>query len=265
MDRVAHALRLGADLLIRPFEGFGPLVTVVAISLITGVAILGVIRWTTPQRLIERARGQIAAAIYEVRLFLDSPLRVIKIQGRMLKSSALYIGALMPALVVMSLPMGLLYLQLDLRYGFEPVPVGEPVVVSARISGDLSDVSAGAGDWGSITAPPVRDTAGGLVYFRLVVNQPGTHDLEIRAGDEVATKRVVAELGAAASPIRARGAALWWAPTDESPLGGARIEAIEIDQRGRTVDTLAMPWWLLWLLLSTVAALALRKPLGVTL
>ena len=265
MSGLAHALRQGADLLIRPVEGLGPLVTMIWISAITGVAILGVIRWTTPQRLIERARGQIAASIYEVRLFLDSPLRVIKAQGRLLKNSALYIGALLPALVVMSLPMGLLYLQLDLRYGFEPVPVGEPVVVEVAVSGDTGDVSVAPGDWGEITAPPVRDPGGGAVYFRLVVREPGSHALEVRAGDEVIDKRIVAGGDGAASPIRTGGSAMWWAPTDEAPLDGARIEAVEIDQRTRSVDVLAMPWWLAWLLLSTVAALVLHKPLGVEL
>jgi hypothetical protein len=264
VDSIAHGLRWGADLLIRPFEGLGPLGVIIAISLITGVMMLLVVRWTSPQRAIERARGQIAAAIYEVRLFLDSPLRVIKAQGRMLRSSAIYIGALLPALVVMSLPMGLLYLQLDLRYGFEPVPVGEPVVVEVAVDGDPSNVSVDAGTWGEITGPPVRDVAGGSVYFRLVIAEPGTHELAVVAGGDRVTKRIVAEAGATTSPVRVSGASLWWAPTDEPPLSG-QIRAISVDQRAVTLDLLGMPWWLLWLILATVAALALRRPLGVTL
>lgn len=265
MDRLAHALRWGADLLIRPFEPFGPIVCITAISVITGALILVVIRWTSPQRTIERARAQIAATIYEVRLFLDSPLRVIKAQGRMLKSSAIYIGALLPALVVMSLPMGLLYLQLDLRYGFEPAPVGEPVVVEVSVAGDPGDVTADPGDWGAITAPPVCDEVAKSVYFRLVVERPGTHSLAIAAGGDTVHKDVVAEAGAPVSPMIVRGAAMWWAPTGEPPVDAASIRAVEVDHRARTLDVLGMPWWLLWLILATVAALALRKPMGVVL
>lgn len=265
MGSLAHWLRSGVDLLIWPFEGLGPFVTLVAISLITAVAILYVVRWTTPARWIVRARSQIAAAIYEVRLFLDSPVRVILAQGRLLGYSAVYILALMPALIVMSLPMGLIYLQLDNRYGFEPVAVGEPVVLEVRVSGGTGDVGVDTGDRAELTAPPVRDPAGGAVYFRLVVREPGSLSVSVTAGGDSATKRIVAEPDQAASPVRTRGWAMWWVPTDEPPLSGDRIQSIEIDQRGSSVDVLRMPWWLFWLILATVLALVLRKPFRVTL
>lgn len=265
MGSLAHWLRSGVDLLIWPFEGLGPFVTLVAISLITAIAILYVVRWTTPARLIVRARSQIAAAIYEVRLFLDSPVRVIKAQGRLLGYSAVYIGALMPALIVMSLPMGLIYLQLDNRYGFEPVAVGEPVVLEVRVSGEVGDVGIEPGDGVALTAPPVRDPAGGAAYFRLVVSEPGSFTVSVTAGGDSATKRIVAEPDEAASPIRSRGWDMWWVATNEAPLGGDRIQSIEIDQRGNSIDVLKMPWWLFWVLLATILALALKKPFRVTL
>lgn len=266
MDWLAHALRRGADLVIRLFEPMGPVVCVTAVSVITGALMLLVIKWTSPQRRVERARSQIAAAIYEVRLFLDSPLRVVKAQGRLLGNSAIYIGALLPAMVVMSLPMGLLYLQLDLRHGFEPAPVGEPVVVEVAIDGELpATVAIDPADWGQVTAPPVRDPAGGSVYFRLQVGEPGAHIMKVIAGDQAIDKRVVAGVDAAVSPERVRGAAMWWAATAESPIGAGAIRAVRIDHRGARRDLLGVPWWLLWLILATAAAFALRRPMRVVL
>jgi hypothetical protein len=269
MELLARALRVGTDAILWPLDGLAPLWSLTIVSVVTAVAILVVVRYTTPARWIERARSQIAACIYEVRLFLDSPRQVIRTQGRMLMWTGVYIGALLPALIVMSLPMGLLYLQLEIRHDQAALPTGEPVVVRVALAGDgAHEVTAKTGEWGAITAPPVIDRDGGAVYFRLRVDSPGTWPLEIqRAGKEPVIKRIDADPGSAArSPARVTGLATWWASTDEPPIPeAAGLAEISVPHPALDVEVAWMPWWLFWLLFSTILALALRRPFGVTL
>jgi hypothetical protein len=260
---LAYLLRAAMRECIELLDGLGAFAVTTVFGVVTGIAILYVVKWCTPAGWVDRGRRQIAGAIYEVRLFLDSPLIIIKAQGRLLAGTGLYLAALAPALVAMTLPMGLLYLQLDLRYGVAPVAVGESVVVSVEASGPLDDVALEVGEWGRLTAPAVRDRDGGVVYYRLVVDEPGVWTAHVRVGSEVYDKRVQAAPGTS-SPVRTSGLAMWWAETDEAPLDG-RVSAVVIDQQDMTTDVLGMAWWLYWLLLATVVALVLRKPLRVTL
>ena len=267
MGTIAHGFRWLLDLTIWPFEGMGPFVTLTISSVITALAILLVVRYATPASWITKARAQIAAAIYEVRLFLDSPVRVIKSQGRLLGYTAVYIAALLPALIIMTLPMGLLYLQLDLRYGVEPVPVGDPMVVTAVLEDgvDPKTVAAETGEWGVVTAT-VRDPSGPSIYWRLVVKEAGSHTFVIAAGPDRIEKRVDAapELGAISS-VRTKGLGMWWQVTGESPIDSDMVAEVRINQETKSTDVLRMPWWVFWLLLSTILALVLRKPFKVTL
>ncbi len=267
MGTIAHGFRQLLDFTIWPLVGFGPWVTLTVASMITALAILLVVRYATPADWITRSRSQIAASIYEVRLFLDSPLQVIKSQGRLLGYTGIYLLAILPALIIMTVPMGLLFLQLELRYQVDPVGVGEPVVVTVKAEDgiDVTSIGAEVGDWGQITAM-VRDPLAQAVYMRLVVAKPGARTLTITHKDERIEKRIdaSAELDSI-SPIRSKGLGMWWQVTGEPPIDSAAIAEIEVATGSRSVEVARMPWWLFWLLLSTIFALVLRKPFKVTL
>lgn len=267
MARFAAAVRSAIDLLLRPFDALAPLWVLLVASLITAVAILLVVRVTTPARWVDRARSQVAACIYEIRLFLDSPRRVLAIQGRLLYWSGAYILSLTPAFLVMTAPMGLLFLQLDLRLGYRPLPTETPLVVRVDLDGAAGQtLTASAGDWGRVTAPPLFDAERERVYLRVVIDKPGTHELEIASGGHTVEKRLVAGAATRMSPERSSGASMWWALTDEDPLpADSGIASISVPHPGTTTHFLWMPWWIFWLVVSTVMALALKRPMRVSI
>lgn len=267
MGRLAAAVRFAIDLILRPFDALGPLWVLLASSLITAVAILLVVRVTTPARWVDRARSQVAACIYEIRLFLDSPRRVLAIQGRLLYWSGAYILSLTPAFLVMSVPMGLLFLQLDVRLGYQPLPTKTPLVVRVDLDGAAGQgVSASAGDWGRVTAPPLFDAERDRVYLRVVIDRPGTHQLDLAAGGHTVKKRLVAAAATRMSPARSSGASMWWALTDEDPLpSDSGFASISVPHPDATTHFLWMPWWIFWLVVSTAMALALKRPMRVSI
>jgi hypothetical protein len=266
---LAHGLVRLIDALLWPFDQLPPLLGLLLFSIVTGAAMLWTVGKTTPQRLVERARSQMIAGIYEVRLFLDSPRRILAAQGRLLAWSAAYLGSMLPALALLALPLGLIYLRLEVRYGLDSLPVGQPIVVRAALADgvDPGQLVAEGGPAVQVTAPPVRDEATGEVFFRVVVAPSKTAPiLTLRAGNRSAVKELRAGAGPA-SPERTSGAAILWSLTDEPPLEeDAPVRAISATHPPLERSWLLLPWWwLTWLLAATAAALALRKRFAVVL
>ncbi|WP_428267420.1 hypothetical protein [Haliangium sp.] len=277
MDTLIHALRSAFEYLLKPFDALPPFWGLTLVSIVSGVFMLWVVGKTTPQRRIEVARARMASAIYEIRLFLDSPKRIVLSQGRLLAWSFAYVGYMLPAFFLLSLPLGPLYLHLETRHGLAPLPVGAPIVVTVTMEPgrDLGAVAVGDLPEGvRVTAPAVRVPDEDRVYLRLVIDQPGTYELPIRVGDAVVEKRLAADPAAAAAgapmfPERTRGGALLASFGHEDPvpadLGVAAI-AVTHPESIRSYLGMSGPWWAAyWLIVATIAALALRRPMGVTL
>ena len=61
---------------------------------------------------IRHARAQMASAIFEMRLYLDHPVQLLRAQGRLVGWSVLYVAFLLPSMVVLAVPLGLLFVPL---------------------------------------------------------------------------------------------------------------------------------------------------------
>lgn len=270
MTDLVYWVRRAVELFLAPFDLLPDPWGLIAVSVVTGVIMVVVVGKVTPQERIRRCRSRMAAAVYEIRLFLDSPRRVFTAQGQLLWASLGYTVFLLPALVVLTVPLGILYLHLDARHGLEPLEPGRAVVVTVTLDDDFDGYAVEPGalpDQVEITAPPVVDRERGEVHLRLEVDAPGTFELPIRAGDRTVAKTIAAG-DSAVVPERVRGAGLLWSIGLEPPLpGDTPVRSIRVDHPSaqRAWLGLPMPWWLFWLLVATVGALVARKPLRVEL
>jgi hypothetical protein len=271
MGVLAHKFREILEYGLGLFDALSPFWALTLISCLTGIIMLWFVGLTTPQRRVEVARSRIAAAIYETRLFIDSPRRIVASQGRLLGWLMVYLAYLTPAFIVLSLPLGLLYLHLDARHGLAPLPVNEPVVVRVQLDAGVDGYAVQPGpDMDSnieVTAPPIYIENEQRVYVRVMIKAPGVYSLPVQVGERVVHKRLVADPGAAmVSPEARSGMALWWAVGLEPPLehGVVAISVSHPDKPQRWLGT-GMPWWLYWLGLSTIVALAARRPMGVVI
>ena len=271
---VAHSITRCLDWAMALLDRPSGMWSLVWVSVITGVLVLGIVALTTRRVWIELARSRMASAIYEIRLFLDSPRRTLVAQGRFLAWSAVYIVALMPALIVASVPLALMYPHLDRRHGVTPIPIHEPVVVRM-------DVDAEADGPAVVPAPehvdgtsPIQVTAPLLitqsrVYLRIEVATKGVHTLSLRIAGETLSKQISADSDVQATlPQRSRGIAVLWTNGDEPAIPGhLPVQSISVAHPERLDAWMGidMPWWMAWLVLATFAALILKRPLGVTL
>jgi hypothetical protein len=287
MSRLAEILRTLIEYSVAALDGLGPLFSLTVLSCVTGALMLWIVGKTTPQTRLERARARLAAAVYEMRLFIDSPGRVIRAQGQLFSWFAWYMALLLPAFVLLSIPLGLFLLHLETRHGLDALPVGEPIIMRVELAPGVSgyDVSAGpvsqepgADQAVRVTAPPLYIEDENRVYFRLEVDAahgPGEYAVGIavktaaEAGETRVEKRISADPGAdAVFPERRSGWAAWYQLGYEPPLpDGGPITAIILEHPDKRQTWLfwGAPWWLYWLLISTIVALALRRPLGVVI
>jgi len=84
MGAFLHTLRNITESILGMADAMGPLVGLTVISLISGVIMLVVFGLVTPPGWMKRSRELMIAATYEMRLYLDSPRRVLTAQARLI-------------------------------------------------------------------------------------------------------------------------------------------------------------------------------------
>jgi hypothetical protein len=261
---VIDLVRGGAELLLVPLDRMPEGVALAVVSILSGVIALYVVKWTTDQRALQAARDQLAASLLEVRLFLDSPRRVFRAQLRVTAWTGRYMARAMPALLLMVVPFTLAFMHLFVRHEVAPLPIGEDVLVQVELdAGSTAEVTLTT-PAGVVQTAPLFVAAGPIVYARVRASEAGRHELAFTVGGEPMTKLLVAGEGRVTSPERRSGLAGLWALGTEGATS-APVSRVFIEHPPALREWLGMPWWLFWLVVSTVAALVLRKPLGVVI
>jgi hypothetical protein len=270
LEAVIHALRWSIELLVRALDWLPALMSLGLVSGLTAVVMLLVVRVASPQKLVARARDRMSACIYEMRLFLDAPGRVLRAQGRLLGWTAVYMAGLMPAAAAATPVLGLLYLHLETRHGLAPLPAPSTAVLRIELADGAEKLPVSVRPVGAVkvTAPLVRAQDEAAVYARLAIGAPGRHRVTVTAGGETVDKRLDADPDATrVSPERRAGLGHLVSLGDESPPEGRVIRAVSVQhpERSQSWLGLAVPWWLTWLVAATAVALFLRRRFGVAL
>ena len=265
-----------------PFRGMTPMVGLAVFSLVSGVAMLYVFKWTSDQEGIDRVKRKIYAGIFEIRLFNDDLRAIMSAQRDIFVYNLSYLRLSLRPLFFMVVPFVLIIAQLQLHYGYEGLTVDEPVIVrvtllapddaagtdgatAAKPAPDLQlDVPAGLRlDTPRVWIPSLNEAA-----WRLVPEAPGEYELSIRLGSETYTKSVVVSSEVVQrSPIRTdRLLDQILYPGEPGFAAGAGVASIEVMYPERELNFFGWKThWLIPFFVITVAlAFALRKPLGVT-
>jgi hypothetical protein len=266
LDRIVHAIRHAIELALTPLDALPPWLSLAIVAIPTALLMLVVVKRVSPQRLVSRARDRIAASIYEMRLFLDEPRLVLRAQARLLGWTVVYLATLIPAIVVMTPPLGLLYLHLEPRHGLAPIAAPSTIVVRIELEPGVDGraVTVDCRDAIELTAPLLVAPDEPAVYARLAIREAGTHAIVVHAGGRAVEKTIVADPRAAVvAPERAAGVATLWSLGSEPPPDGP-VRSIRVPHPERS-SGLPVTWWLYWLAAATVIALALRRRFDVVM
>jgi uncharacterized membrane protein (DUF106 family) len=176
------------DVFMRPLSALGAGWAMMVLSILTGIIMLVIYRYTSNQKGIRRVKNRIKAHFLELRLFKDDLRITLRAQGRILRHNLTYMRyALMP-MMVMIVPVLLLLVQMHAWFAFRPLEPGEKTLVTAHLTewDDNTARSLALETPEGVTAetPGVCVPDRQEVVWRVRADAAGTHKLTISYGDQ---------------------------------------------------------------------------------
>ena len=277
MSFVNAALRPVFDLLLAPFAGLPPIVSLVVVSFVAAVFMLFVFKRTSNQAALADVKRRIHAGLFEIRLFNDDLRAILRAQNEILRTNVTYLKlSLVPMLWILP-PLVLVIAQLQFHYGYEGLQPGATTLLKVDLAPE--SVSSGVRPRASLDLPPGLRAETGEVWipaesqlaWRLVPESEGNFELGVTVdGAEPVTKSVrVTGRTVRLSPVRVdRGFLSQLIYPAEAPLPSrSPIRAIHLDYTDREVSVLGfgMHWMIPFFVLSIAFAFALRGWMKVTI
>jgi hypothetical protein len=247
-----------------------PAAIVVGISLIIGLVMVVVFRYTSDQQAIHVAKDRLKAHLLALRLFQDQIPVVMRAYGRIVFATGHYLRLAFKPLLIVIVPMTLLIVQIDRYLGSAPLPVGQAFLVKVRMAdaNALETASLQLPEGLATTAPAVHVAAESEVDWRVVAAKTGDYVLNVQASDQTFSKAVVVGSGLPRlSSVRLRGK--FWERlfvSGEPALPENKvIEAIEVRYPARDIPFASFEWNWIWLffVLSLVAGSLFKSILGI--
>jgi hypothetical protein len=272
------------DSLLFPLRTLPPIVGLLLVSFVTAVFVLLVFKATSNQGRLATVKRQIQACIFEIRLFSDDLLAILRSQSDMLRYNLVYLRlSAVPALWI-AVPLLLVIAQLQFHYGYRGLEPGEKCLVRVKLRSGWEKTSTLA-----MIDPSGRPRAGLEVPSGLAVETPavwipsereldwriraeqwGDYKVGVRLGGESYTKTIQVRRGVRRrSPIRLKSGFLnqLFYPAEDPLPGNGPIESISIGYKDATVSVFSwnFEWYIAFFGLSILLTFALRKPFRVTI
>jgi hypothetical protein len=247
-----------------------PAALVILISIVIGLLMVILFRYTSDQKAIHVAKDQLKAHLLAVRLYQDQLPVVLSSYGRIVRGTGRYLRlAFMPLLIVI-IPLTFVMVQIDRYLGSQPLQPGETFLLKARAtSADvLNELELQLPAGLETSAPAVHVPGDNEVLWRLVANKIGTYDVEVGTARDKASKRLVVSTGLdRLSAIRLRGEfwqRLFFSAEPALPVDSP-VQSIEVDYPSRNIYFAGFEWNWIWLffVLSLIAGFFFKTVLRI--
>jgi hypothetical protein len=259
--------------LLRLFAGLPPVVALAPLAIVPALVILWLTRLSTSPARLVAAKRQIAAGLYELRLFRHDPAALWKAQRALIAAQLRYLRySLLP--LVIAIPLVTLVIgHLEPYFGTGALSPGHRTIVAAVLTATGNNRPA----WSLRGPSPVTiDEAVWLPATRTLLWQveataPGRYELTLDAGNGAPVPIVFVAGPGMLARVAARSQASFYdrlvAPAATPLPAAAGIERIEVDYPRADLDVLGLnvPWEAAFFVLLFAAILVLRAPMGVEL
>ena len=263
-------LAAAADALLAPMLSWSPLASLATIALVTAVVLLPVIARTSNQPRIRATKRAIQAGLFEIRLFGDDPLAVLRSFAEVLKLNVRYLGlSLVPVLWVL-IPLALVLPQLEAFFGYGGLNLGAPAIVTVvRSAADSTALTISAPPQIRVETEAVTLVGSNEVVWRIVPTERGAFTLAVHDGEQLIEKTITVDNAPARkSPHRLQaGVVNQLLYPSEPPLPAGPITAVSVryPAPGLEIFGWSVHWLIAYGLMSMVCALILAPRFGVTL
>jgi uncharacterized membrane protein (DUF106 family) len=169
----------------------------ILISLLTGLLMLIIFRYTSNQEGIRKVKNKIKAHLLELRLFKDSLALSLKTQGNILRNNLKYIGHSGKPLLVMIIPLILILIQLNFWFAYQSLKLGEATILKVKLKEGQNildlDLSVEAPPSLAIETPPLRIEEEEEINWRLRAKEKGLHSLTFKINGQSFEKKVAVD------------------------------------------------------------------------
>lgn len=261
------------SLLLLPWRSLNPWLAIVFVSLLTGLFMLFIFRWTSNQEAIRRVKDRIKAHLLEIRLYKDSLPVTLQAYGKILRYNLEYIALSAKPMLVMLIPLLLILSHFNLWFGYEPLSVGDTAILKVLWKKNVNPLHAKveleASDALVIETLPLRLEQEKETDWRIRAKKEGVHELRIKTGEPatISTSVVVGIRSLARiSPRRSQRFLDNLLFPGQKPLpSSVSIWVIEITYPARRLMFLSIKlhWLVPYFLLSLAFGFALKRPLRV--
>ncbi|MFC1596980.1 hypothetical protein ACFL5Q_03445 [Planctomycetota bacterium] len=272
MDLLNRLLTICLDGFLLPWRSLSPIWGLAAVSTLAGVVMVWIFGKVSPQRRIGALRTRIEGHLLEIWLFRESTRVALAAEARVFYNTMKYLLALLPALMVLMVPVVPLMAHLQARYGYLPLAAGESTVVRVvyrqPTSAEAMDVRLDVPDGLALETPPLRIPTTGEVDFRVGTLREGDYTITVRAGEQKITKTV--RVGPGQRPLSpVRGGSLLdrlLYPVEAAvPKGPVASVRLDYPQRDVAFFGFEVHWIWPFLILSLVAGFLVKGFLKVKL
>lgn len=272
------------DFLLFPFRTLPPIAGLLLVSLVTAVGMLLVFRATSNQERLAAVKRQIQASIFEIRLFNDDLVAVLRSQMDVLRYSLTYLRlSLVPTLWII-VPLLLLFAQLEFYYGYRGLEPGERCLLKVKLRSGWENIPALAAVDPSGRPRASLEVPNGLAVetpaiwipsereldWRIRAERWGDYEASLRLAGETYTKTVqVRQEVRRRSPVRLDSAFLnqLLYPAEDPLPENSPVESITLGYKDGAVSIFGwhVKWYIAFFGLSIIFAFGMRKPLRVTI
>jgi uncharacterized membrane protein (DUF106 family) len=247
-----------------------PAAIVVVISLVIGLVMVIVFRYTSDQKAIHVAKDHLKAHLLALRLFQDQIGVVLRSYGRIVLATLRYLRLAFKPLLLVIVPMVFLIVQVDRYLGSAPLPAGQPFLVKAQMDNldALNEASLQLPDGLVTTAPAVHVPSESEVVWKVVAERTGEYMVNVQVAGQTFSKRVVVGSGLLRlSAVRLRGK-FWeriFVSGEPALPDNKLIEAIDVPYPDRNIAFAGVQWNWIWLffVLSLAAGFLFKSILGI--
>jgi len=246
-----------------------PAMIVTGISIVIGLLMVIVFRYTSDQKAIHAAKDQLKAHLLALRLFQDQIPVVMRSYGRIILATGRYLRLAFLPFLVASVPLIFFLAQVDRYLGSAPISRGSTFLVKARVTdAALNDGSLILPDGLTLTAPPVHVPEDKTIVWRVAADRDGEFAVNVQIDDKKSAKSVQVGNGLTRlSGIRMRGKFWERALFSAEPAlsDSDSVESIEVLYPPREISFAWIEWNWIWLffVLSLAAGFLFKSVLGI--
>jgi hypothetical protein len=114
-------------------SGLHPFWTLIPVSILVGLGLRWLVDRLSDRSTIRETKRRIEAHLHEFRLFVDEPKLIWQAQVGLLRDNLRYLKLMLVPAVVLTLPMVVLFGQLEAFYGWEPLRPNQSAIVTVQL------------------------------------------------------------------------------------------------------------------------------------